>query len=841
MNWLRCACCSIAVLTMSWSASAQPGTPATSVVGYPGAGVIQAGDASESFLPQCFGPNYQENGVASTRGVSHVIQLGNFDRNWTTPGTHWPAAFPLTPYWYKNVMGQVFDPDTNWNRATMVGQPNNSYYAVAAPPGAQYSNFANLTYRSTLNGANDPNRTYSIEPYFVDGARRQHVVYEAAWPTNLGIDVKVRAHAFAAPNWNNLNDFVVIELQLKNTGYMDINMNGAAEQLNHDIKAIAIQVEAQSYMSISSYGTGARAFNDLGATAISRQAGWVDDLDPAGAPWAFSMVFPSATTYNPATGSGNIDLGFNGGTTKPYTDIHHGWVMIDVKSGGLPTDRAQSTSNLSSKQTIFGTHPVGSGPERGWYATGGSSRWAGLTDDPRKMFYISTGAFYQDGGRKSHTLVFDSLNLAPNANFFSGGTPGDPLTFVPKAALNRTRPDGDFKSSGTFDQVSFENGSADSTTLYPNGWGKWTAGCSNTENFDGDMFSGVGPFSIPCDSTITIVLATVGGYRLEGIQRSVRAARWAYENNYQIPVPPPLPDLSVSVRSAPSISLDWDNAAQADPEFAGYKIWRASKRDTLNYLDEGMRVVDRYQEQMSAGPRPSSVFKPVNPKFDAFARTLGGSVQGKYQPDTWGTWKLIKVIPKADLGTVAPSGVPGYTYTWNDDAVVSGASYWYYLSAFKEGTYVGPGAEIATRIESHSTNRNGASGLWVKTFPFAPLNANYPKDAAGKKAIGAAIVSGTVSVQDEEPTLPAVYGLDQNYPNPFNPATVIAYRLPVAAVVKLAVYDMLGREVALLVNEVKAPGTYTTQFDGAGLASGTYVYRLAAGGHVESRKMLLIR
>lgn len=171
-----------------------------------------------------------------------------------------------------------------------------------AGPGTQYSNFANLTYRSKLNGANNQTRKYSIEPYFVDGTRRQHVVYEATWPTNAGIDVTVRAHGFASPNRNNLNDFVIIEMQLKNTDFLDMDMDGIAEQVDHDIRALAIQMEAQSYMSISSYGNGGRAFNDIVPTAIARQAGWVDDLDPTGAPWAFSMVFPSASARSDVEG-----------------------------------------------------------------------------------------------------------------------------------------------------------------------------------------------------------------------------------------------------------------------------------------------------------------------------------------------------------------------------------------------------------------------------------------------------------------------------------------------------------------------------------------------------------
>ncbi len=83
--------------------------------------------------------------------------------------------------------------------------------------------------------------------------------------------------------------------------------------------------------------------------------------------------------------------------------------------------------------------------------------------------------------------------------------------------------------------------------------------------------------------------------------------------------------------------------------------------------------------------------------------------------------------------------------------------------------------------------------------------------------------------------------LEQNYPNPFNPTTSIEYRIPNTEQVVLKVFDLLGREVAVLVNEKKAPGKYGVEFDARDLSSGTYIYRLTAGKFMESCKMKLVR
>jgi hypothetical protein len=97
---------------------------------------------------------------------------------------------------------------------------------------------------------------------------------------------------------------------------------------------------------------------------------------------------------------------------------------------------------------------------------------------------------------------------------------------------------------------------------------------------------------------------------------------------------------------------------------------------------------------------------------------------------------------------------------------------------------------------------------------------------------------GLTGVEDEENNLPTSFSLQQNYPNPFNPTTTINYSIPQTRFVKISIYDMLGREVAVLVNEDKSAGNYSIIFNGSNLTSGVYLYRMQAGGFVETKKLI---
>jgi hypothetical protein len=96
------------------------------------------------------------------------------------------------------------------------------------------------------------------------------------------------------------------------------------------------------------------------------------------------------------------------------------------------------------------------------------------------------------------------------------------------------------------------------------------------------------------------------------------------------------------------------------------------------------------------------------------------------------------------------------------------------------------------------------------------------------------------SVQNEDQN-PIAFSLEQNYPNPFNPSTKIKYSIPNSEFVTLKVYDVLGNEVATLVNEEKSAGSYEVNFNASQLSSGIYFYKLQTGNFAETKKMLLLK
>ncbi len=104
------------------------------------------------------------------------------------------------------------------------------------------------------------------------------------------------------------------------------------------------------------------------------------------------------------------------------------------------------------------------------------------------------------------------------------------------------------------------------------------------------------------------------------------------------------------------------------------------------------------------------------------------------------------------------------------------------------------------------------------------------------------ILKNPTTITDvEDFNIPFQFSLEQNYPNPFNPSTTIEYTIPESGIVTLKIYDVLGKEVATLVNGQNDAGKHKVEFDATGFNSGVYFYRIENGSSIETKKLVLLK
>ena len=140
--------------------------------------------------------------------------------------------------------------------------------------------------------------------------------------------------------------------------------------------------------------------------------------------------------------------------------------------------------------------------------------------------------------------------------------------------------------------------------------------------------------------------------------------------------------------------------------------------------------------------------------------------------------------------------------------------------------------------------RSPNAQLWGKNFPLDEevwLTRDGVANGRDDVVERARAWITSTDVAEGEPEVPSKFTLSQNYPNPFNPNTTIKYELPRSSEVRLSVFDMLGREVFVLVNERRNAGVHETTFDGSKLASGVYLYRLQAGDLVATKRLGIVK
>ncbi len=154
---------------------------------------------------------------------------------------------------------------------------------------------------------------------------------------------------------------------------------------------------------------------------------------------------------------------------------------------------------------------------------------------------------------------------------------------------------------------------------------------------------------------------------------------------------------------------------------------------------------------------------------------------------------------------------------------------------FKFGLYAGDNEGGKGGFgNNHVENIDDAGATATIASQFGSINPTYFKawDYNNKRPTG---------IERTDNVIPEVFSLDQNYPNPFNPSTSIRYSIPTESHVTLKIYNMLGQEVATVVNETMTPGKYTATFNASRLASGVYIYRIEAGSFTSVKKMMLLK
>lgn len=824
----------------------------------PGDGYMVAGDLWDTIKPM---NTVEGNGVEDPRSpAQHFLNFGPNGADWLNPGGHWPGGWNFVNTWRdgRRMVFPVFEAD-GWG-------------ANAIQPGAAPDDrFAFAYYTPSVAGANDPNRNYQVPAHFTD-ASRTHLVYEAGWPTNVGLDFKIRAHQYTS-NDHNMNDFIAIEVSMTNTGNVDIDGNGTVEITGHEIDALASAMWFEPTIAVRINPNAGRS-NRFGAGRTIGYAGANDAS--AGGPFDIVYWSPNVPEGRYAGGAtpapGTRLIGVNDGASLTgYTDVWSGQRYMAVKQGAITRGDAGIGSISGSspdKLTMFGTHPVGTGAQRGWY---GSVQWENSLfgfNESEQAFRSATATWYADYGKTSTTI--EEADLAPNPSFFSGGTADDVTTFVPSGA--NVRPDGDVKYAAQ-DLGSAAGGRGNDSPVWEDDLlqtaGNFYSPIGHTKlhTFGQDPSLGNGPYSLEVGESITMVVVLLAGFRFEGLADAAQAAEWAFDQGWDVSgnLPtPPAPDLLVESTTNGTARIRWTDVSQeasaTGTAVDGYKVYRAARFQRSEWLESGFRGIDNYQRVHTVGGDLAPYLDPVNEYFDAEAEFVT-DIQGTYQPDGWGPYTLVAKIPNGDLSQYADAS-GGYDFAYEDGDAITGFTYWYYVAAYRDGSFTGPQGAISSHIESSNFTRNGrndptaANGVlgsgapWGGTYPFAVTNNDFPAEGTQefKNMGGEFTVTPPVAADADVADIVTVS------PNPYiitglNDERSLSYShnvnfLNLPSAYTLTIMDVSGQIVFQTEEENAVNGQFTWNMqskDGVEVASGLYIYHLEYGERSTTGHFAILR
>ena len=251
------------------------------------------------------------------------------------------------------------------------------------------------------------------------------------------------------------------------------------------------------------------------------------------------------------------------------------------------------------------------------------------------------------------------------------------------------------------------------------------------------------------------------------------------------------------------------------------------------YLVHGEYVMNGGTELKKISPTGSLIWSNVF-SLAGFRVEVGSDNQpvvcGFPNPNSFGS-SFIKVDASGNLVWSNPDADSTFALMLHAKLIMDG----------ENNTYLAAGT--LSEMAVCKVNNDGSSA-WTVTMP-----GSYANDVVLGNDNNVYVVGGGATAKINQYTISssengvqlARFNLDQNYPNPFNPSTTISFSIPSSGFTSLKVYDILGNEVAALVEEEKPAGNYKVSFDASFLSSGTYFYRLSAGSFTEVKKMILIK
>jgi photosystem II stability/assembly factor-like uncharacterized protein len=244
----------------------------------------------------------------------------------------------------------------------------------------------------------------------------------------------------------------------------------------------------------------------------------------------------------------------------------------------------------------------------------------------------------------------------------------------------------------------------------------------------------------------------------------------------------------------------------------------------------------------------------IDPSGTIFAATWCGTYRSTNDGDLWirSDSDLPSMIPRV-LTADSAGGVLIGLYSGGAYRTTDQGTHWFPINTGIISYNVNAmmvearGAIIAGTDGGICRSTNGGT-QWVDITGTLPSTNVYAVGATSNGTLFAGNGNGLYrgsqgpnAIGVDTQNAPESFALLQNYPNPFNPETRIEFRVSGAGLVSLKVFDVLGREVATLVNEEMRSGTYERTFDAGGLGSGVYMYRLQAGAYTETRKLILLK